>query len=43
MADFAGNINSPYVGISESGNAVITPIFKAGIQVPLFQGKRNRY
>ncbi len=43
MADFAGNVNSPYVGISESGKAVITPIFKAGIQVPLFQGKRNRY
>ena len=42
MADVAGNINSPYVGISESGKAVITPIFKAGIQVPLFQGKRNR-
>ena len=43
MADVAGNINSPYVGISESGKAVITPIFKAGIQVPLFQGKRNRF
>lgn len=42
MGDFSGNINSPYVGISESGKAVITPIFKAGIQVPLFQGKRNR-
>ena len=42
MADVAGNKNSPYVGISESGKAVITPIFKAGIQVPLFQGKRNR-
>ncbi len=43
MADVAGNTNSPYVGISESGKAVITPIFKAGIQVPLFQGKRNRF
>ncbi len=43
MADVAGNVNSPYVGISESGKAVITPIFKAGIQVPLFQGKRNRF
>jgi hypothetical protein len=42
MADVAGNLNSPYVGISESGKAVITPIFKAGIQVPLFQGRRNR-
>jgi hypothetical protein len=43
MADVAGNVNSPYVGISESGKAVITPIFKAGIQVPLFQGKSNRF
>lgn len=43
LADVAGNINSPYVGISESGKAVITPIFKAGIQVPLFQGKRDRF
>ena len=43
LADVAGNVNSPYVGISESGKAVITPIFKAGIQVPLFQGGRNRF
>jgi hypothetical protein len=43
MADVAGNTNSPYVGVSESGKAVISPIFKAGIQVPLFQGKRNRF
>lgn len=42
MADVVGNVNSPYVGISESGKAVITPIFKAGIQVPLFQGKKYR-
>lgn len=43
MGDFSGNTNSPYVGISESGKAVITPIFKAGLQIPLFQGKRNRF
>lgn len=44
MADVAGNANSPYVAISEStGKAVIIPIFKAGIQVPLFQGKRKRF
>lgn len=42
MGDFSGNKNSPYVGISESGKAVVTPIFKAGIQVPLFQGGRYR-
>ena len=43
MGDFSGNKNSPYVGISESGKAVITPIFKAGLQIPLFQGKKNRF
>jgi len=43
MGDFSGNKNSPYVGISESGKAVITPIFKAGLQIPLFQGRRNRF
>lgn len=43
MGDFSGNKNSPYVGISESGQAVITPIFKAGLQIPLFQGRRNRF
>jgi hypothetical protein len=42
MGDFSGNTNSPYVGISESGKAVIRPIFKAGLQIPLFQGRRNR-
>ncbi len=42
MGDFAGNRNSPYVGISESGRVVIRPIFKAGLQIPLFQGRRNR-
>jgi hypothetical protein len=42
MGDFSGNTNSPYVGISESGKAVVTPIFKAGLHIPLFQGRRNR-
>jgi hypothetical protein len=40
--DFSGNKNSPYVGISESGGAVVLPIIKAGIQVPLFQGRGRR-
>jgi len=40
MGDFSGNKNSPYVGISESGKAVVTPIFKAGLHIPLFQGRR---
>lgn len=41
MGDFSGNTNSPYVGISESGKAVVTPIFKAGLHIPLFQGRRR--
>ena len=40
LVDVSGNRNSPYV--SNTGNAV--PIIRAGIQVPLFQGKnRNNY
>lgn len=42
MGDFSGNKNSPYIGISESGKAVILPIFKAGLQIPLFQGSKYR-
>ena len=43
MGDFSGNKNSPYIGISESGKAVIRPIFKAGLQIPLFQGKKDGF
>lgn len=37
LFDVLGNTNSPYVG----SEGAVTPIFRAGIQVPLFQG-RNR-
>jgi hypothetical protein len=35
--------NSPYVGITESNNVVMQPIIRAGLQVPLFQGKNRRW
>jgi len=43
MADVAGNRNSPYLEETESGHINILPIIRAGLQVPLFQGKRNRF
>jgi hypothetical protein len=42
MADVAKNRNSPYVEETTGGNINILPIIRAGLQVPLFQGKRNR-
>lgn len=39
MADVSGNKMSPYV--NAEGNAV--PLIRAGIQIPLFQGKRDNY
>jgi hypothetical protein len=41
-ADIARNRNSPYVEETASGNVNILPIIRAGLQIPLFQGKRNR-
>jgi len=34
--------DSPYIEISQSGKKTMLPIFRAGLQIPLFQGKRNR-
>lgn len=42
MADIAKNRNSPYTEETASGNVNILPIIRAGLQVPLFQGRRNR-
>jgi hypothetical protein len=42
MVDVAGNKNSPYIEETEYGNTNILPIIRAGLQIPLFQGKRNR-
>jgi hypothetical protein len=41
FADFGGDIHSPYLYYS-GGSTYLVPIFRAGLQVPLFQGK-NRY
>ena len=43
MADVSGNRNSPYVEELASGRINVLPIIRAGLQVPLFQGKRRRY
>jgi hypothetical protein len=40
--DVLKNRYSPYVQQSLNGSVNILPILKAGIQVPLFQGRRNR-
>lgn len=42
MVDVAKDRNSPYLEETSSGNLNILPIIRAGLQVPLFQGKRNR-
>lgn len=41
MFDVAKNRNSPYVEQLSSGRVNVLPIIRAGLQVPLFQGKRN--
>lgn len=42
LADIARNRNSPYVETLSNGKVNILPIIRAGLQVPLFQGKKNR-
>jgi hypothetical protein len=41
MADVAKNKNSPYVEQLSNGKVNVLPIIRAGIQVPLFQGRRR--
>jgi len=43
MADVLANKNSPYVEISGNGSAIIEPIVKGGIQIPLFQNGGHSY
>jgi hypothetical protein len=43
MVDVAKDRNSPYLEETSSGRLNILPIIRAGLQVPLFQGKRNRF
>jgi hypothetical protein len=42
MVDVAGNKNSPYLEETENGNTNLLPVIRAGLQIPLFQGRRNR-
>ena len=42
MLDVARDKNSPYVEQTASGNINPLPIIRAGLQVPLFQGRRGR-
>ncbi|MEO6252044.1 MAG: hypothetical protein ABIO79_01955 [Ferruginibacter sp.] len=42
MADIAKNRNSPYVEELASGRINVLPIIRAGLQIPLFQGKSRR-
>ncbi|MBL0057384.1 MAG: hypothetical protein IPP31_14685 [Chitinophagaceae bacterium] len=42
LADVARNRNSPYVEELSNGKVNVLPIIRAGLQVPLFQGKGRR-
>ncbi len=42
MVDVVKDRNSPYVEETASGNVNMLPIIRAGLQVPLFQGKKHR-
>lgn len=39
LFDIAKDKNSPYVELTETGKVRARPIFRAGIQIPLFQGR----
>ncbi|MBL0147019.1 MAG: hypothetical protein IPP48_16180 [Chitinophagaceae bacterium] len=43
MVDVTKNIYSPYTEVLQDGSIRATPIIKAGIQVPLFQGKKRDF
>jgi hypothetical protein len=43
MVDVSKSINSPYTEVLQDGSIRAIPIIRAGIQVPLFQGKRERF
>lgn len=42
LFDVAKNGNSPYVEQVSNGKVNVLPIIRAGLQVPLFQGRKNR-
>jgi len=41
LIDLSNNLNSPYL-YHTNGSSIIQPIFRAGLQIPLFQGGKNR-
>ncbi len=45
MVDLIKDINSPYVAVLQNGSLAAQPVFRAGIQIPLFQGggRRSRF
>jgi hypothetical protein len=42
MVDLARDENSPYTQVNSAGKVTLLPIIRAGLQIPLFQGKNNR-
>jgi hypothetical protein len=42
MVDVSKSIYSPYTEVLQDGSLRAVPIIRAGIQIPLFQGKRGR-
>jgi hypothetical protein len=42
MVDLIRDVNSPYVALLQNGSLAAQPVFRAGIQIPLFQGRGNR-
>jgi len=42
LADIAKDKDSPYTEVTASGTVNVLPIFRAGLQIPLFQGRGRR-
>lgn len=42
MVDLAKDENSPYTQVEADGKIKLLPIIRAGLQIPIFQGKGNR-
>lgn len=42
LADIAKDKDSPYTEVTSGGSVNVLPIFRAGLQIPLFQGRGSR-
>lgn len=42
MVDLARDENSPYTDVTSDGKVKLLPVLRAGLQIPIFQGKGNR-